>query len=87
MTARRPPSRSDTLLIIAASGAILEREPEKMQVARDALHSLRARMVLDGADPAALSLLCDNIRWLDVHLRRRSQAPLKLVCNDIKQVK
>lgn len=87
MTARRPPSLIDTRSLIAASDAILGREPERMQTARDALHLLRAQMAIDGAEPAALSLLCEHIRWLDMHLRRRSQAGLKLVRNDIEKVK
>lgn len=81
-----PPDAGATATIVAASELMLDREPSRMSDARAAMSLLRARMALDGAEPAALDLLCRHIRQIDAHLRRRAQAYLKLVPNNIEQV-
>lgn len=81
-----PPDAVATATIVAASESMLDIEPSRMSAARDAMVLLRNRMALDDAEPEALDLLCRHIRQIDAHLRRRSQAHLKLVPHDIEQV-
>lgn len=81
-----PPHRAATAALVAASEAQLDRDPSRLPAAREAMCLLRARMAVDGAEPEALELLCRHIRKIDAHLRRRSQAHLKLVPHDVEQV-
>lgn len=81
-----PPDAVATATIVAVSESMLDTEPARMSAARDAMALLRNRMAVDGAEPEALELLCRHIRKIDAHLRRRSQAHLKLVPHDVEQV-
>lgn len=81
-----PPDAVATATIVAVSESMLDTEPSRMSAARDAMALLRNRMAVDGAKPEALELLCRHIRKIDAHLRRRSQAHLKLVPHDVEQV-
>ncbi len=79
-----PPDSSATTAIIAASDALLDRDPSRMQAARAAMSAVRDRMAIDGAEPEALARLCRHIREIDAHLRRGCQTRLKLVADDIE---
>jgi len=81
-----PPDAIATATIVAVSESMLDIEPSRMSAARDAMALLRNRMTLDDAEPEALDLLCRHIRQIDAHLRRRTQAYLKLVPDNIEQV-
>lgn len=81
-----PPDAVGTATIVAVSESMLALDPSRMLAARDAMSLLRAHMAMDGAEPVPLELLSRHIRQIDAHLRRRSQAYLKLVPHNIEQV-
>lgn len=82
---RLPPHSSSTSIgIIALLDELLDRDPSRMADARAAMILARDRMATEGADPEALARLCRRIREIDAHLRRGSQACLKLVADDIE---
>lgn len=78
------PDPEGIAMMIAASEALLAREPERLGSARSAMHLIRIRLVMDGAADTSVTALNRYIAQLDAHLRRGRHATMHLVSDHIE---